>query len=393
MSANLIFNLIVIIVVMISLVRGWEVGWIRQFFSTAGFFGGLFIGAAIELSVINFAHTTNSRTILAIGLTMGLALIFLLIGEYIGIVLKSKIHIKKINTVDSFFGSIISLVTVVFSIWLVATILSSIAISPLQSFIQQSSFINALNKRLPNAPSIVSDFGSLIDPNGFPRVFIGGGHIPSNAGASLPNLGVLQDAVSKDSASVVKVEGLGCGGLVEGSGFVVGSDLIATDAHVVAGIKHPYVVDANGTHSASLIWFDPNLDFAVLQVSNLAGHALVFNTAIVPTNTVTGALGYPGGGSFNVSPAVVLDEFDATGRNIYGQGSTDRSVYEIKSNIIPGNSGGPLIETNGDVIGVVFAASTDYYHIGYALTANQIVSSLRLAEAQGTKTQAASCAE
>ena len=80
---------------------------------------------------------------------------------------------------------------------------------------------------------------------------------------------MLQSAVAKDDASVVKIEGLGCGGLVEGSGFDVGSDLVATNAHVVTGIAHPYVIDSNGTHSASLIWFDPNLDFAVLQVPGL----------------------------------------------------------------------------------------------------------------------------
>ena len=89
----------------------------------------------------------------------------------------------------------------------------------------------------------------------------------------------------------------------------------------------------------------------------------------------------------------MLDEFIATGRNIYGQGSTNRTVYEIKANIIPGNSGGPLIETNGDVIGMVFAASTTYYHIGYALTANQLSSSIRQAEAQDSKVQAANCAQ
>ena len=373
--------------------RGWEVGWLRQFFSTAGFFGGLFLGAAIAPHVVNLAHTTSSRTILTISITMGLAVLLLISGEYIGIVIKSKVKARELNLIDNFFGSIISAVTVVFSIWLIATILSSLAIPGLQSFIQKSSFISSLNNYLPNAPSIVSEFGSLIDPNGFPKVFIGQEREPINPNFSLPSSSVLAPAVTKDDASVVKVEGLGCGGLVEGSGFVISSDLVATNAHVVAGVDHPYVIDSNGTHSTKLMWFDPNLDFAVLQVQGLAGSPLSIDTSIVNNGTEAAALGYPGGGPFNVSPAAILDEFIATGLNIYGQGNTNRTVYEIKANIIPGNSGGPLIITNGDVIGVVFAASTTYNHVGYALTANQIVKEIHLAEVQDSVVQPGNCAE
>ena len=193
---------------------------------------------------------------------------------------------------------------------------------------------------------------------------------------------------------MVKVDGQGCGGIVEGSGFVVGSDLVATNAHVVAGIAHPNVEDSNGTHSATVIWFDPNLDFAVLQVDNLAGKSLVIDSGSVSSDTPAAVLGYPGGGPFNVGPAVVLDQFTATGRNIYGQGSTDRDVYEIDATVIPGNSGGPLIARDGTVIGVVFAGeSTSYPHTGYALTTSQITSEINQAAAQDQPVSTRTCAE
>jgi S1-C subfamily serine protease len=149
----------------------------------------------------------------------------------------------------------------------------------------------------------------------------------------------------------------------------------------VAGIAHPYVQDGNGTHSATVIWFDPNLDFAVLRVSNLSGGPLTVNSGIVKNGTPGAVLGYPGGGPFSADPAAVSDEFDATGRNIYGTGYTDRDVYEIQANIIPGNSGGPLVNSIGDVIGIVFAESTSYNHVGYALTTNQALHELSEAEA------------
>ena len=203
----------------------------------------------------------------------------------------------------------------------------------------------------------------------------------------------LQTAVENDRASVVKIEGQGCGGIVEGSGFVAGSGLIISNAHVIAGIKHPYVIDANGTHSATALWFDPNLDFAVLRVSNLAGRPLVIANRTATTGTPSAVLGYPGGGSFSAKPAAILNQFTASGRNIYGRGSTSREIYEVQADIIPGNSGGPLVARDGSVIGLVFAQSTTYQHVGYALTNSQVSHEFNQAIAQNQVRSTGSCTE
>ena len=63
-----------------------------------------------------------------------------------------------------------------------------------------------------------------------------------------------------------------------------------------------------------------------------------------------------------------MAEFEAQGRDIYGQGLTVRDVYEIEASVRPGNSGGPLVLPNGVVIGIVFSRSTTNDTIGYALT-------------------------
>jgi S1-C subfamily serine protease len=392
MSDGLILDLIIVILAVTAIFRGFEIGSLRQLFSTIGFFTGLFIGASIQPKIINLAHTTLTRTLITLITTLGTAFIFLLIGEFIGIFLKNKLHLKKLNTVDNFFGSIISVITIFFSVWLCAAIVGSLSVPLLQAAVGQSAIISALNNHLPSAPNIVSDLGALIDPNGFPQVFIGNEPAPTSS-INLPRLGSMQAAVKQDAGSVVKIQGLGCGGIVEGSGFVIGTNLIATNAHVIAGIKSPYVYDSNGTHSAKTVWFDPNLDFAIIQVSNLAGQPLVIDTNIADQGTPGVVIGYPGGGSLNASPAAVLNEFNAVGRNIYGKGTTTRSVYEIKANVIPGNSGGPLIEKNGDVIGVVFAQSTSYKQVGYALTVNQIRPALSQAESQNHRVNTGTCAQ
>jgi S1-C subfamily serine protease len=181
--------------------------------------------------------------------------------------------------------------------------------------------------------------------------------------------------------------------MVFGSGFVVGKGLVATNAHVVAGINSPQVVDRNGTHAATTIWFDPDLDFAVLRTSNLAGSKLPLKTTIASRGEAAGVLGYPGGGGFKAGQAAILDEFTAIGRNIYNEGRTTRDVYSVQAMVVPGNSGGPLVDAHGYVIGVIFATSTSYSNVGYALTLRQVVAELNQAQQRSGAVSTGSCAE
>ena len=385
-------DILIVLFLLSALFRGREIGFIQQLCSTVGFFGGLLIGAVLEPHTVSLAHSPLSRSMVTLLTTLGSAFLFLIIGEYAGVIMKHKLQDRPLNAADNGLGSVLSAVSVLVAVWLGSSILSNIPYPSLQSQIRSSHIIAALNRNLPAAPNIIADLGHLIDPNGFPNVFIGSEPSPPDK-INLPSSSALAAAVAKDKAAVVKLEGRGCGGIVEGSGFVVGDNLVATNAHVVAGIERPYVVDSNGTHSAVAIWFDPDLDFAVLRVSNLAGSPLVISTSKVPHGTAAAALGYPGGGGFVAEPASVLDQFTATGRNIYNQGSTDRDIYEIAADIIPGNSGGPLVAADGTVIGIIFAQSTTYNHVGYALTTADAVHEVSQAAAQDQAVSTGSCAE
>ena len=385
-------DIIIIIFLVSALLRGREIGFVQQLCSTVGFFGGLLIGALLEPHTVQLVHGPLSRAFVTLGTTLGCAFILLAAGEYAGVVLKQKVQHRRLNSADNVLGALLSTVSVLVAVWLAASILIRMPYPTLQNDLRSSRIIALLTRSLPAAPNIVAGLGHLIDPNGFPDVFIGSEPNPPDH-INLPSSSALNAAVEKDKASVVKIEGQGCGGIVEGSGFVVGNNLVATNAHVVAGIKHPYVQDANGTHSTTAVWFDPDLDFAVLRVSNLAGSPLVISAAKVARNTPAAVLGYPGGGGFTADPASVLDQFTASGRNIYNQGNTDRDIYEIAADIIPGNSGGPLVDAEGTVIGVVFAESTTYNHVGYALTTTQPMQEINQAAAQNQPVSTGSCAQ
>ena len=58
--------------------------------------------------------------------------------------------------------------------------------------------------------------------------------------------------------------------------------------------------------------------------------------------------------------------------NIYGDGAVIRDVLSLRGSVRPGNSGGPVVSSGGDVVGVVFAASLTDSDTGYALTAEQV---------------------
>ena len=365
-------DLIIIVLLVSAILRGLQLGLVRQFGSTLGFIGGLFFGAFIgDKLLTHFAQTAGARAFFTVLLTLGFAMICSTIGEYFGAVLKYKMP-NMIDKFDEGFGGIVGGITLLASVWLAAALFVSLPSITVQTQLHDSAIVGALDRNLPPAPDIIGRIGRLIVPDNFPQVF-SGVEPTVNTNTSLPALGTLSATIQHDESSVVKIEGRGCGGIVEGSGFVASNDLVITNAHVVAGIAAPYVLTEQGTLPATVVWFDPNLDFAILRVSGLNETPLTIDGTKVNDGTTGAVLGYPGGGPFDAVPAAVLEDFTAVGRNIYDQGETTRDVYSIKATVVPGNSGGPLINAAGQVIGIVFAQSTSYNQVGYALTTPQFV--------------------
>jgi S1-C subfamily serine protease len=386
-------DLIIIILLLGAFFRGIQLGLTRQVGSTLGFFGGLFLGAFLgDKLLVRLAQTASARAFFSVLLTLGCAMICSTFGEYIGTILKYHMRAKRIDKLDQGLGGIIGGVTILVGVWLGAALFANLPANAIQTQVHNSAIVAALDRSLPAAPDVIGRIGHLVVPDGFPQVFTG--LEPSvNTNAPLPSMGSLTAVVQHDEPSVVKVEGRGCGGIVEGSGFVVGNDLVATNAHVVAGILNPYVLAGSGAQAATVVWFDPNLDFALLRVPDLNEAPLSIVSQTVANGTSGAVLGYPGGGPFSAVPAAVLQEFTADGRNIYNQGNTTRNVYSIKATVVPGNSGGPLINKQGSVIGIVFAQSTTYNQVGYALTTTQFLQELHQESKNTQPVGTGQCAE
>ena len=181
--------------------------------------------------------------------------------------------------------------------------------------------------------------------------------------------------------STVKILGGACSNEQEGSGFVVGPGLVATNAHVVAGEStgNTQVIVDNNAYNATTVLFDPSFDLAVLRTDAPLGPALTIDPNLVSRGTPAALLGYPENQGLTTDPAGVTEEVTAIGKDIYNNGTVTRGVYALQANVQPGNSGGPLMGPGGQVIGVVFSRSTVYPNVGYALTSPGVLARVQVA--------------
>jgi S1-C subfamily serine protease len=385
-------DLLLVLFLVFSFARGYRIGLARQAGSTIGFVLGLLAGSVLASALVEHIDGALNKSLTSLFVVLGVSLLCMTIGEVLGLMLKRKLADRSVDKLDGGLGSVMAVATTLFAVWLFAAIIALGPTSQFQTTLKRSYIISSLEHSLPPASQLLSSLNKLIDPNGFPRVFSGREPSPDTQ-TPLPSLGSFDAVVAAARPSVVRVEGLGCGGIVEGTGFVYSDDEVVTNAHVVAGVRSPKVIDANGTHNTRVVWFDPDLDLAVLRVNGLAGEPLTINTADQRPGTPGVVLGYPGGGAFSAQTASVIDLFNARGRNIYGQGPIVREVYSIQAEVVPGNSGGPVLGQDGSVYGVVFATSTTYNTIGYALTGQQVAGDLAEATRSNTIQNTQSCSE
>jgi hypothetical protein len=374
---------IAIILAVVSAV-GWglSTGVAVQMGAYLGLAVGLVAGALAAPRVAALAHDPPIKATITLFCVFGAGLLLAAGGERLGVTGSTALRRAHLGPLDAVLGALVAAMAQVVIVWLLAASLASAPLGGLGHLIQSSKLINEIDRLMPPVPATMSRLGRLVDPLGFPRVFVGLEPGPS-APVTPPSADLAAGVTEQAQASTVKIEGKGCGGVVDGSGFLVDTNLVVTNAHVVAGISRPFVVQASGSLPATTVAFDPGLDVAVLRVEGLSSTPLKLAAAAVSRGAVGVVLGYPGGGSFTAVPGAVLNEFTARGRDIYNQRVTDRDVYELQASVRPGNSGGPFVLADGTVGGVVFAQSLADRAVSYALTSMEVAPVVAAARGAG----------
>ena len=190
---------------------------------------------------------------------------------------------------------------------------------------------------------------------------------PSPAGPGLP-----ATLAARVTASTVKVSAVGCGLRLQGSGFSPAPDTIVTNAHVVAGTSTTTVLRPDGrTLPAQVQIFDPSRDLAVLAVPGLGQPALPLGTAVL--GETDAVFGHPRGQvPIEVSPARVIRKVTIDIGDIYGRPTTPRQILVMNADIEPGDSGAPVVNAAGQVVGVAFGTATLRASTAFAMASEEL---------------------
>jgi S1-C subfamily serine protease len=371
-------NLVDVVIVVAAIaygVAGFRNGFVVGLFSLAGFVLGALVGAQIAEPIGQGLANGMAEVPVAVAVLLGCAFLGQIAGVWLGALVRRQITWHPARHVDQGLGAVLGVLGALFVAWMIAVPLASAPYPTVARAVRQSNIVHAVDGAMPSPLRKVGDgVRRFVDRSDFPEVLgaLGSSRIvnvapPDSGLAATP-------VVRRVQPSVVKIysDARSCGRESEGSGFVYAPGRVMTNAHVVAGGRTVRVVSNAGTMSARVVVYDPRRDVAVLAVPGLSAQPLSFAPGTAKTGQDAVVLGYPKDGPFDAESARVRSQQQIRGDDIYGNTGDVREVYAVRSFVRSGNSGGPLIDTSGRVLGVVFAAAIDSADTGFVLTAAEV---------------------
>jgi len=372
---------------------GYWQGFVTGAFATAGLLcGGLFgvwaAPVALGDAEPSLWVSLGALFIVILSASIGQALL-----QYVGSRLRARIKWQPIRAVDAIGGAALSAVAVLLVSWALGVAISGSRIGSITSIVRDSTVLSEVDEVLPDqASKVLGAFNNVVGTTFFPR------YLEPFAPERIVEVGpgpqrLLTDPDVVDAQpSVLKVRGSNnCGNGVEGSGFLYSPDRLMTNAHVVAGVDDPEVEINGSSVPATVVVYDPEIDVAILALDDGDLPHLVFEKQVEPTDGVA-VLGYPQDGPYDVQTGRIRSQQRLRSPDIYGEGTVLRDVYSLRALIRQGNSGGPVVNSAGDVVGLIFAASVTDQDTGYALTAEQIAESAARGVTSASEVDTGNCA-
>jgi S1-C subfamily serine protease len=348
------FDWILIAVICVLGWQGWRSGFIGGLFSLVGFIAGALAAAWMAPKILPGGERSPWAPLLAlIGAVVGGMLLSGLL-EQVGARLRKLLPIPFLGLMDKGFGLVLGLVVGLATVWLGAVVAVQIpGADSARREIRASAVVAAIGKVAPPTEDVlglVASFDPLPTVAGLTPVLV---PPPSNQTASMPG-------VRTARRGVVRVRARACGFSVEGSGWAAGGGLYVTNAHVVAGDGRPQIEIGDGSvgRTASVAVFDRRNDIAVLRAEGLPTTSLRMVGDPVSGESAV-VLGYPLDGPFHASPSRVGKTIASLSQDAYGQGPVRRTITVLRGSVKPGNSGGPLVDGFGQVVGTVFGRTVE----------------------------------
>ncbi len=344
---------------------GYRQGLIVGAMTLIGFAAGAFAGSRLgPLVLARGSESPYAPLFAALGALVAGALAAVAV-ESLALGLRARIvRRRSLHLADGAGGAALVASVALGLVWVFGAVaLHAPATAQLRADLQESLILSSLNDVLPPSGPVINALDR-VDP------------APSVIGPATPTAppdpSIASDPdVLRAGDSVVRVLSTACGLGVEGSGWAVEPGLIVTNAHVVAGSEDTTVTTRSGVElDATPVYYRPDQDLALLRIG-----ADLPTLPIAPRRQDGGdaaVLGYPENGPYALSPARVGETRATVSQDSYGNGPVERRITSLGGEVRSGNSGGPLVDPQGRVVGTVFAATTSGVPGGFAVPAELV---------------------
>ncbi|MCA4135355.1 MarP family serine protease [Arthrobacter sp. M4] len=367
-----ILDLLLILTLLSYALYGLRNGFLITVGGIAGFAAGA-LAAFVAVPLVGGWVPDSSWRLTAI---IGSAILLIVLGHGLGTMLgrqlRGVVSIRELHVVDRLAGCVLSLVVSALVLSMLAFSVSALGVPFVSQQLADSKVIRFIDGATPGPLRAgMAQLRSAVLGNGIPKLIEGAG--PGKA-VQIPNSSTDTPALNAAARSVLRIAGTAyqCGQNQTGSGFVVSPGRVVTNAHVVAGVPEPVVeIPDAGALPGRVVYFDSQHDIAVLAVDGLPSSPLQLSGNL-PAGTSAAFAGYPHGGPFQSKPAAVEGISTVLVPDIYGNNPAPENVYRIAGDVQPGNSGGPLLTSEGQVAGLIFAKTTSDAALGFALTMDDL---------------------
>ena len=377
-------DIFIALFVLLAVLRGARTGFLAGVFSLAGVVVGASVGSRIASSLV----TDGSNPVYGVGVTLICVVAFAVLGEIlarlIGGSLRNRLSHPTSTTLDNIGGGALGLALSLVLVWAVGVLaLQSPPLAGLHPAVEESRILSSLEERMP--AGLLTRAVAELDP--LPEIRGPGTDVPP------PEKDIVSDPDVRSAASrAVRVTGVACGYGVEGSGWVVARNLVVTNAHVVAGEAATRVQPEGVGRAlrAEAVLFDKKNDIAVLRVRKLGLPPLPL--ASPRPGEPAAVIGFPQNGPLDVRPARTGETGYVKSGDAYNEALVRRIVTTFRVFVRPGNSGGPAVNADGEVVSTIFASRADASNVGYGIPSQIVQRHLRVAAERTQPVSTGGCA-
>ncbi|MHA7217697.1 MarP family serine protease [Arthrobacter sp. MDT1-48-3] len=386
-----LLDVVLVLVLLGYLVTGLRNGFLVTLGGIAGFVAGA-VAAFFAVPLVSAWVPDNPWRLIAVIATV---IVLIIVGQAVGSALGASIRrwsdFPPLRIVDRLLGGVVNVVVAALVLSMLAFSVGTLGVPFLSQQLASSQVIRGIDTATPGpVRSWLAQLRTIAVDDGIPTILESVGPVTP---ADVPDASVDTPELAAAAGSVVRITGTAfqCGQNQTGSGFVVAPDRVVTNAHVVAGVDEPVVeVPGAGALPGRVVQLDTARDIAVIAVDGLDAAALPLGDDLANGTTAAFA-GYPAGGPYRIQPASIQGLTPVLVNDIYGANPRPLQVYSLAANVQQGNSGGPLLDLQGRVTGVVFAKSTADAPVGYALSLAELRPIVESAEGLQDAVSAGQC--